>query len=173
MADERVGGKSDARSGGGFGFHEGWQNLLDYMNGLDVERLSRQAGIELWPERPPSGRKSRGRPPSPLVREVRFSAHASLPPPCNRTTSTSSGNSVRAMACSRPGRIVHRLFCDWRRRRAVPVSFRSTVLRRRGNQSPRVLKKASLPRKMPASSRIPTPTKLAPAGNFALKAYSG
>ncbi len=29
---------------GGFGFHEGWQNLLDYMDGLDVERLSRQAG---------------------------------------------------------------------------------------------------------------------------------
>jgi protein tyrosine/serine phosphatase len=34
---------------GGFGFHEGWQNLADYINGLDVSRLRREAGISVSP----------------------------------------------------------------------------------------------------------------------------
>jgi protein tyrosine/serine phosphatase len=30
---------------GGFGFHEVWKNLIEYVQGLDVERLRREAGI--------------------------------------------------------------------------------------------------------------------------------
>lgn len=30
---------------GGFGFHDGWQNLLNYINDLDVQQLRRKAGI--------------------------------------------------------------------------------------------------------------------------------
>ena len=30
---------------GGFGFHEVWKNLVDYVRELDVERLKREAGI--------------------------------------------------------------------------------------------------------------------------------
>lgn len=32
-------------TGGGFGFHPVWQNLVDYVNDLDVEKLRREAGI--------------------------------------------------------------------------------------------------------------------------------
>ncbi len=31
---------------GGFGFHPVWQNLLDWINGLDIEKIKRTAGIE-------------------------------------------------------------------------------------------------------------------------------
>jgi len=31
---------------GGFGFHPIWQNLIDYIRKLDVERIKREAGIE-------------------------------------------------------------------------------------------------------------------------------
>jgi len=34
---------------GGFGFHEGWENLTDYVNGLDVDRLRREAGLSPSP----------------------------------------------------------------------------------------------------------------------------
>lgn len=34
---------------GGFGFHEGWQNLADYVKGLEVDRLRREAGITVSP----------------------------------------------------------------------------------------------------------------------------
>ena len=30
---------------GGFGFHEIWKNLVEYVRELDVERLKREAGI--------------------------------------------------------------------------------------------------------------------------------
>jgi protein tyrosine/serine phosphatase len=30
---------------GGFGFYEGWQNLIDYVRQLDVERIKAQAGL--------------------------------------------------------------------------------------------------------------------------------
>ncbi|UCD49612.1 MAG: tyrosine-protein phosphatase [Phycisphaerales bacterium] len=30
---------------GGFGFYEGWQNLIDYVRHLDVERIEAQAGL--------------------------------------------------------------------------------------------------------------------------------
>ncbi len=31
---------------GGFGFHGMWQNLVDYINGLDIERIKQKAGIK-------------------------------------------------------------------------------------------------------------------------------
>jgi protein tyrosine phosphatase (PTP) superfamily phosphohydrolase (DUF442 family) len=31
---------------GGFGFYEGWQNLIDYIRELDVERIRERAGAE-------------------------------------------------------------------------------------------------------------------------------
>jgi hypothetical protein len=31
---------------GGFGFFEGWQNLIDYIRNLNVEKIKQQAGIE-------------------------------------------------------------------------------------------------------------------------------
>ena len=34
---------------GDFGFHEAWQNLLDYINGLDIQRLKREAGMNASP----------------------------------------------------------------------------------------------------------------------------
>jgi protein tyrosine phosphatase (PTP) superfamily phosphohydrolase (DUF442 family) len=32
---------------GGFGFHKAWQNLVRYIEGLDVEKLKRQAGLNV------------------------------------------------------------------------------------------------------------------------------
>ena len=31
---------------GGFGFHGVWENLVRYVNGLDIERIKRKAGIK-------------------------------------------------------------------------------------------------------------------------------
>jgi protein tyrosine/serine phosphatase len=31
---------------GGFGFHKEWQNMIDYVRELDVERLAREAGVK-------------------------------------------------------------------------------------------------------------------------------
>ena len=31
---------------GGFGFHGVWQNLIEYLNGLDIERIKHKAGIK-------------------------------------------------------------------------------------------------------------------------------
>jgi protein tyrosine phosphatase (PTP) superfamily phosphohydrolase (DUF442 family) len=31
---------------GGFGFHEVWQNLIQYIKGLDIERIKQKAGIK-------------------------------------------------------------------------------------------------------------------------------
>ena len=31
---------------GGFGFHAVWQNLIKWINGVDIERIKKQAGIE-------------------------------------------------------------------------------------------------------------------------------
>jgi protein tyrosine/serine phosphatase len=33
-------------TGGGFGFHEVWQNLLHYINAVDIERVKKKAGID-------------------------------------------------------------------------------------------------------------------------------
>ena len=30
---------------GGFGFHEGWRNLIEYIQGLDIEAIKRRAGL--------------------------------------------------------------------------------------------------------------------------------
>lgn len=46
---------------GGFGFHEVWQNLVDYIEGLDVETLRVQAGL---PVASPSGFPENPRPAS-------------------------------------------------------------------------------------------------------------
>jgi protein tyrosine/serine phosphatase len=34
---------------GGFGFHEVWQDLVQYINGLDVDRIKKKAGIKSTP----------------------------------------------------------------------------------------------------------------------------
>jgi len=31
---------------GGFGFYEGWQNLIEYIQNLDIEQIKRQVGLE-------------------------------------------------------------------------------------------------------------------------------
>jgi hypothetical protein len=31
---------------GNFGFHEVWDNLLEYIRGLDIEKIRQQAGIK-------------------------------------------------------------------------------------------------------------------------------
>jgi protein tyrosine phosphatase (PTP) superfamily phosphohydrolase (DUF442 family) len=39
---------------GGFGFYEGWQNLVDYINALDVQRLAQESGVRTGGSAPPS-----------------------------------------------------------------------------------------------------------------------